>query len=130
MSAASAPQISSATFGPVWIMVGLALMMVVAFYPNAPVVTAIALIALGTTEVVVSRPSKWPWPLAIVLLHGTTYAMLYAIFIGARLYTPPNTRASSPTLLTMLDLAASTLPMAIAARRMLAYIRASVLPRP
>jgi hypothetical protein len=129
MPAASSPQISSETFGPVWILAGLALMIVVAFYPNAPVVTAVALIALGTTEVVVSRPSKWPSPLAIVLLHGTTYAMLYAIFIGARLYTPPNARASSLTLLTTLDLAASTLPMAIATRRMLAHFRASVLPR-
>jgi hypothetical protein len=101
-----------------------------AFSPNAPMVTAIALIALGTTEILVSRQQKSPSPLLLVLVHGATYAMLYALFIGARLYTPTAGPASSLTLLTILDLAMSTLPMAIAARRILTCLRASLLPRP
>jgi hypothetical protein len=130
MSAGSSTQVSSETFGPVWIMAGLVLIIAGTFCPTAPVVTAIALIALGTTEIIVSRQQKSPSPLLVVLVHGATYAMLYALFIGARLYTPHSAPASSLTLLTTLDLAASTLPMAIAARRILACLRASLLPRP
>ena len=128
MPAQQLPPSSSLPSGPLWIGAGLLLMLVGAVFPDGPIVTAIALIALGTTEVVVSRQAKSPASAGIVLLHSTTYAMLYVLFVGARLHTPGATSASL-TPFTALDLAVSTIPMAIACRRVVACIRGSVLSR-
>jgi hypothetical protein len=130
MSAGSSPRLSFARIGPYWVAVGLVLMISSSFYPTGPVVTALGLIALGTIEIDASHQPKSARSLQLILLHGTTYAMLYALFIGARLHASTNAPLSSLNTLTTLDLAASTLPMAIALRRILACLRASVLPRP
>ena len=128
MSAGPSSQLSSNAFGPTWIVIGLAIMIAGAFYPNAPMVTAIGLIALGATEVVISRHDR-PSVAPTLLLHGATYALLYALFIGARLHTPASAPASPLTLPATLDLAASTLPMALALRRILACLRTATLSR-
>src|SRR5262245_44368275 len=129
MSAGSS-HISSNALGPTWITVGLAIMLVGAFYPNAPMVTAIGLIALGATEVIVSRRHGPSSVTPLILLHATTYALLYALFIGARLHMPAAAPASSLAALTLLDLAASTLPMTLAFRRVLACLRTATPSRP
>jgi len=127
MSAGVSSQNHSNGLGPLWITIGLAIMVVGAFYPNAPVVTALSLIALGATEVAVSRRHESPSPVPIVLIQGTTYALLYALFIGARLHTHGEALAGP---LTMLDLAASMFPIAIVLRRILACLRSGSLSRP
>jgi hypothetical protein len=130
MSADSSSRVSSNVFGPTWITIGLAIMIVGAFYPDAPMVTAIGFVALGATDVIVLRRHEPSSVLPTVLLHGITYALLYALFIGARLHSPASAAASPLTLLTALDLAASMLPMAIALRRLLACLRTATLSQP
>jgi hypothetical protein len=127
MSANPSSHLSSNVLGQTWIAVGLAIMVAGVFFPIAPMVTAIALIALGATEVLMSRQhantSAWP----LIVLQSTTYALLYALFIGARLHTPAEGPGSS---LTLVDFAVSTLPMALALRRILACLRTATLSRP
>jgi hypothetical protein len=130
MPAGPSSRLSSDTFSPVWIGLGLTIVILGAFYPNAPVVTAIALISLGATEALVSRGHWPPSAVSLILLHSISYTLLYALFIGARLYTPAGTSAAPLTLLTSLDLVASTLPMAVALRRILACLRTATLSRP
>ena len=128
MSSEQLPLDFSLSPGPLWVGAGLMLMIAGALFPNAPIVTGIALIALGTTEVVISRQSASPRSAGILLLHGTTYAMLYVLFVGARLHTPGGLSAPLSQL-TMLDLFVSTIPMAVACRRIVASLRGSVLSR-
>ena len=55
------------------------------FWPGAPVVTAMAIIALGATETTLARFRGNGAFLPVVVLHSTIYASLYALFVGATL---------------------------------------------
>jgi hypothetical protein len=109
--------------------VGLLILLAATCLPSAPVVTAMAIIALGSTDVMVARFRGSVAALPILGLHGMTYALLYSLFVGARLHVP----AAAPTHglggLTVFDLAASALPMAIALSRIFNCLRQSALPR-
>lgn len=116
-------------FPPVLIGTGLAILIAATYWPSAPVVTAMAIIALGSTEVMVARVrnSVAAWP--IVVLHGMTYVLLYSLFVGAQLHVPIAAPSSGVNNLSMLDLAVSAFPMAAALSRIFNRLRASVLSR-
>lgn len=115
--------------GPVWIAIGLLLMIAAAQFPGAPTVTAIAIIALGATDVMVSRFRGSPAVVPIMILHGMTYTLLYALFVGARLHPSPAALTLSVSVLAMLDLIASAFPMAIALKRISSCLWPSALSR-
>src|SRR5215207_7888870 len=78
----------SAIGGPIWIAIGLLLMLSAAHLPGTPVVTAMAIIALGATDVMVLRFRGSTQALPVMVLHGMTYSLLYAQFVGVRLHVP------------------------------------------
>jgi hypothetical protein len=108
---------------------GLVLMILAAWLPIVPVVTGMAMIALGSTELTLARFRDAAVFVPALVLHATTYALLYALFVGAQLHASqmaPLTRASD---LAALDLAISIVPMAIAIRRISAALQQSFLSR-
>jgi hypothetical protein len=115
-------------FPPVLISIGLVILVAAAYWPSAPVVTAIAIIALGSTEVIVSRFRGSVAALPIIVLHGMTYVALYSLFVGARLHVPAVAPPLSVNNLS-LDLAASTFPMTVALNRIFNCLRPRALFR-
>jgi hypothetical protein len=116
-------------FSPVLIGIGLAILLAWAYWPNAPVVTAIAIIALGSTDVMIARFRGSVAALPIVVLHGMTYVLLYSLFVGARLHMPTAAPSSGLDRLSMLDLAVSTFPMTVALSRIFNCLRKLTLSR-
>jgi hypothetical protein len=116
-------------FSPVLIGVGLAILLAAAYWPSAPAVTAMAIIALGATDAMVSRFRDSAAALPIMVLHGLTYVLLYSIFVGARLHVLAAATTTGVNGLSMLDLAASSFPMTVALSRIFSCLRRSTLSR-
>lgn len=119
----------SATAGPLLIAVGLAGLLVSAFIPAVPVVTAMAILTLGATDVTLARFGGSPAFCPIIILHAATYAGLYGLFIGATLHAAAPTSLSALRAWTMLDIAASTVPMAMALQHVLIGLRQQFAPK-
>ncbi len=109
--------------GPAWIAVGLLLMIVAVVFPDAPIVTAVAIIALGVTEVTIARTPRSASTIPILILHALCYALLYALFAGSRLHQSLEAPTTTLSVFTTLDLALSLLPMAIALKRISSCLR-------
>ena len=108
---------------------GLAILLAVTWWPNAPILTAVALIALGATQITLARFHGTPAFVTVLVLHAATYVSLYALFVCATLHAATVSAASSMSGWTALDLAASALPMAIALKRISSSLRPSTLSR-
>jgi hypothetical protein len=68
---------------PLWIAVGLAVLIANALFPVVPVVTAMALVAFGATAATVERFRRTPVASIVVPLNLVVYFSLYALFFGA-----------------------------------------------
>jgi hypothetical protein len=119
----------NAQLPPVQIGIGLAILLASVFWPSAPVVTAIAIIALGSTDVMVARFRGSVAALPILVLHGMTYVLLYSLFVGARLHVPTAAPSTGVNNLSMLDLAVSAFPMAAVLSRIFNCLRKLDLSR-
>lgn len=104
-------------------------MLVAAQFLAAPIVTAMAIIALGATDALITRFRNSAAAFPVLALHGMTYLLLYALFIGARLHMPAAAPTPGVSTSAMLDVAASAFPMAVAIRRILSCLRQSLLSR-
>jgi hypothetical protein len=124
-----AKTLSGAVRGEIGIGLGLVILIAAAWWPDAPLVTAIAIIALGATDAMVSRfrGSTLTWPL--MALHGTMYVMLYALFVGARLHVSATALTQGVGGLTVIDLVVSAFPMSIALKRIWSSLWQSTLSR-
>jgi hypothetical protein len=124
-----AKTLSGAVRGEIGIGLGLVILIAAAWWPDAPLVTAIAIIALGATDAMVSRfrGSTTAWP--IMALHGTFYVMLYILFVGARIHASATALTPGVGRLSMLDLIASAYPMSIALKRIWSSLWQSTLSR-
>jgi hypothetical protein len=100
-----------------WIGVGLVIFIAAGWVPAMPVVTAMAILALGATNATIARFARSPALIPVVLLHAATYATLYALFIGATLHAATGSTTGRLSAWSALDLVASTLPMAVALKR-------------
>jgi hypothetical protein len=100
------------------IAIGLAILISAAWFPIAPVVTAMAITALGATNATFARFQGSPALGPILLLHAVTYLSLYALLIGATLHAAAVASTAGLGVGRSLDLAVSLLPMAIALQRM------------
>ncbi len=94
-----------------------------AWWPGAPVVTAMAIIALGATYAAIDRYNRGTLMLPVVILQATTYAALYGLFIGATLHAGATRPTASLSGWTLLDLAFSTIPMAVALQHIVSCLR-------
>jgi hypothetical protein len=112
-----AKYLSAAVRGETYIGLGLVILIAFAWWPGAPLVTAIAIIAMGATDTMASRFRASTAAVPIMVLHGTTYALLYALFVGARLHTHAAAPSTTVSGFVVFDLIASAFPMAIALKR-------------
>jgi len=113
--------------GEAYIGLGLVVLIIASWWPNAPFVTAVAIISLGATEITLTRFRDKSALLPVAVLHGVAYTGLYGLFIGASLHTHAATPSASASGLATLDLIASTFPMAIALKRIWASLWQSTL---
>jgi hypothetical protein len=113
--------------GSAFIAVGMTLLGLAMCWPNLPVITAVALVALGATEVTLARYGGTRMAAAVLLLHAATYGGLYALFIGATLAAAATSPAGGISVSTVLDLSFSTIPAAAALRRICACIASQLL---
>jgi hypothetical protein len=107
--------------GPTLIGAGLLLLLASTYCHGVPIVTAVALISLGATEVMIARPCAHARLVPITILHAATYATLYALFLGATLHASTATSTATRWPVT-LDIAASLLPMLLAAKRICTHL--------
>jgi hypothetical protein len=105
----------SGSLGPACILLGLCMLLSAEWWPAAPVVTGMAIVALGATCAMLARVRRSPARLPAMLVHLAVYGSLWAIFVGAALHAA-NTR-SGPRLnaATIFDVVLSILPMGLAA---------------
>lgn len=104
-------------------------MILAAWLPIVPVVTGMAMIALGSTELTLARFRDAAVFVPALLLHATTYALLYVLFVGAQVHTSRMAPLTSISDLAILDLAISIVPMAIVLKRISNSLWQSTLSR-
>lgn len=117
------------------IAVGLVVLIAVAIWPAIPAVTAMALVTLGATRITLQRLRTEATALPWMLIHLTVYGTLYGVFIAASLHSVSSKVHSAhsrgllffgpytPYLFTSIDLALSTLPIALALRQVFGVFR-------
>ncbi len=104
----------TARHGPVLIGLGLAIQIMAAWWPFAPVVTGMSLVALGATGATIAWLNRSGWPRLLLLPHLAIYAALYILFIGALWHAASQGPQHSWQLSQWLDVALSIWPMAAA----------------
>jgi hypothetical protein len=97
--------------GPALVAMGLAVLTVAAWWPAAPVTTAMALVALGATYATLAQYRTFR---TILALHAIVYGMLYAMFFGAACHAMATHTGADPWRLV--DLAVSAWPMTLTMR--------------
>jgi hypothetical protein len=115
--------------GTALIAAGMVLLLAAVYLPRMPAVTAMALVALGATDVTLARFRGSPAIVPILVLHAVIYGGLYALFLGAVLDVATASSATSLGHPIAFDLAASTLPAAASLRRMATALRSQFLVR-
>jgi hypothetical protein len=107
----SAPALN-ARWAPTLIAIGLAQLAAGIAWPTVPIVTALALVALGATLATIDRFRTSPVLPPVLLLHSAVYGSLYILFIGASFDAAM--RADAPMgWPSVVDLAVS-MPLAVA----------------
>jgi hypothetical protein len=98
------------------------MLLAAAWCPAVPVVTAMALIALGATAVVIDRCRRAAAWRGVAALHLTVYTSLYLLFVGAMYHAAFTATQDGFTLLQRIDLAASAAIMVLVVRLSLAVV--------
>ena len=106
----------TASHGPAWILLGLCVLLSAACWPAAPIVTGMAIVALGATCAMLARVRRSAAHLPLMLLHLAMYGSLWAIFVGAALHAAHARSGPRLEVLTVLDVVLSIVPMLTAVR--------------
>ena len=114
---------------PNLIAVGLMMLFAAPWISAMPVVTAMAILALGATDATLARFRGAPAIVPVLLMHAATYIGLYSLFIGATLHAAAAASPAGLGLWAALDLAASSLPMAITLQHILSGLRQHLEPK-
>jgi hypothetical protein len=104
----------AASSGPIWIGLGLSLLLVNVLWPAAPALTAMGLVACGATGVTAERFRAAPHGWLVVVLNLLVYGGLYCLFVGATLNRGG---AVHPLPTVVADLALSLWPMSLVLRQ-------------
>jgi hypothetical protein len=110
-------------YGPRIIAVGVAILVFSAWSPAVPVVTGMALVALGATVATLARFRNSPNRAAFLLVHVCVYGSLYAMFIGALLHAAARWPDTLLRFLAIADVAMSIWPVALAVELLVAGLR-------
>jgi hypothetical protein len=98
------------------------------WWSHAPVLTAIAIVSLGATDLTIERFRRSAAYFPILLLHALTYACLFGAMAGARIQaTASGVDGVSGWILA--DLATSIVPMSLAFRAIAAALQGAIVPR-
>lgn len=111
--------------GTLLIAIGLAILILADWFPSLPVITAMAVLTLGATDATLARFHGTTVLRSVILLHTVTYATFYALFIGATLHAATAESTASLSGWILFDLAASTLPLVLSARRIVGELARS-----
>lgn len=114
---------SPAAAGPWLIAIGLAVLIAATWIPVLPVLTPMAVVALGATYATESRQRASVAAVPLLMLHAATYATLYVLFVGARFQSTARSATTGISLLDGLDLGASWMFLALAAHCVAAALR-------
>jgi hypothetical protein len=114
---------------PILIAVGLFTLLAAAWLPAVPVVTAMAILALGATYATLARFRGTPAIVPVMLVHTAAYVTLYGLFLGAALHADTAATTAGLSLWAALDVAASAVPMAIALQRIAGRLRQNLEPK-
>ena len=116
-------------FGPLLIGTGLAILFAATWWPNAPVLTAVAAIILGATQITLARFHSAAALVPLLILHGAIYAGLYGLFVGAVLHRAMLSSTSGLSGFAAIDLVVSVAPIAIALKQASSCLRQSLPSR-
>jgi hypothetical protein len=111
--------------GPALVVIGLASLIAAAWWPAAPVLSAMGLISLGATEITLRRNCGTAFFPHAAILHAVTYAGLYGLFVGAVFDAAMRSSTPGTTYWASVDFAVSVMPIAMAAKRTFAALRQS-----
>ena len=95
---------------------GLALQIAATWWPIAPVVTALALVALGATSATVSRLANNRAAAPLLLAHLAIYSLLYVVYVGAVWHGAHSGARQGWHFWQWLDVALSFAPMFVSLR--------------
>jgi hypothetical protein len=102
---------------PLAMALGLGMLIAAGWWPQTPVVSAMALVALGATGATVVRLSgQGSAVLPLLAVHLFVYSSLYLLMIGSACHSASSDPERGWHLLKSLDLVASLGPIALAAR--------------
>jgi hypothetical protein len=119
----------SVQFGPLLIGTGLATLIAATWWPDALVLTAVAAIILGATQLTLARFRCAAALVPVLILHGAIYAGLYGVFVGAVLHGARLSSTSGLSGFAAIDLAVSIAPIAIALKQASSCLRQSTVSR-
>jgi hypothetical protein len=108
----------AADSAPTQMLIGMHVLLAGAWWPDAPVASAMALIALGATGATIERVRSMSASHYITVVHLFVYLNLYLLFVGAVCHASVD--GGGIRLASGLDLAISVIPMALVVRRSLA----------
>jgi hypothetical protein len=111
------------------VIVGLALLTASTFWPRTPVITALAMITIGATDLTIQRFRESAAYLPVMLLHALTYTGLYGIMAGARIHAAASSPYSGVSGWLLADFACSIVPIWLAIRACIAALQESIVPK-
>jgi hypothetical protein len=108
--------------GPLCIAIGLALLVAAQRWPVMPVVSGMALVALGSTLALISRFGDAVRPRLLIAVHVVVYGNLYCVFLGAMCHEALTGPRLGLNWWHALDLLVSVAPLAVTARSTLSVL--------
>jgi hypothetical protein len=102
--------------GPFWIAAGIALLLAASCWPGLPVLTSVAMVALGASLAVVARFGHAGRFRPLIAVHAVVYANLYLVFVGAVCHAALTGPRHGLSWLQGVDLLVSVVLMVVAAR--------------
>jgi hypothetical protein len=116
-------------YGPLFIAVGLGVLLAAAWLPTLPVISSMALLAIGATRATLARFRGTPALLPVMLVHLAAYGGLYALYIGATFHEAATGDAPGLGLFQAADITASALLMGIVMAHTLSDLRPQLGPK-
>ena len=119
---ATVPAERAGRSAPAFIAAGLAILLTATWWPAMPVVTAMALVALGATATTIARLRGAAAFRTLMAAHLFVYVSLYLLFVGAVCHAALTGPQDGLTFLQGLDLGVSAAVMMLVARLSLAVV--------
>ena len=117
-------------FTPAFLVsLGLTLLIASSFWARTPVITAIAIVTLGATDLTIQRFRRSTAYLGVIVLHAITYTGLYGTMVGARIHASASSPYPGMIAWLVADFTCSILPICLAARACLAALQESIVPK-